>query len=188
MILWARSTSRSSEQSMKYKSNSENMRKFCSFYSQNSKIVLIIKHGRHFFEIHQVRKGLWAFFLDVLFGRWLAEQANSDHVVTSWTNEPFLFAQPSPQRNNKRTNKIKHERAIKRSFWSEILKRVQRDMKYVSFSPPPPFLFFLKQEIWFKDVCNKTIRGQETSANASVSNSYSWFKMQHSIFNVFILF
>ena len=42
---------------------------------------MIIKHGRHVFgEIHEMRKGLWA-FLTVLFGCWLAEQANSDHVA-----------------------------------------------------------------------------------------------------------
>ena len=29
---------------------------------------MIIKHGRHIFgEIHEVRKGLWAFFLDCAF-------------------------------------------------------------------------------------------------------------------------
>ena len=33
-----------------------------------------------FGEIHEMRKGLWAFFLTVLFGCWLAEQANSGHV------------------------------------------------------------------------------------------------------------
>ena len=43
---------------------------------------MIIKHERHiFWEIHEMRKGLWAFFLIVLFARWLAEQANSDHVI-----------------------------------------------------------------------------------------------------------
>ena len=29
-------------------------------------------------EIHEVRKGLWAFFHDFAFGCWLARQANSD--------------------------------------------------------------------------------------------------------------
>ena len=38
---------------------------------------MIIKHGRHIFfgEIHEVRKGLWAFFSIVLFVPWLAGQA-----------------------------------------------------------------------------------------------------------------
>ena len=31
-------------------------------------------------EIHEVRKGLWAFFLVVLCECWLAEQVNSDHM------------------------------------------------------------------------------------------------------------
>ena len=34
-------------------------------------------------EIHEVRKGFWTFFLIVFFGCWLAEQAKSDHV--EWT-------------------------------------------------------------------------------------------------------
>ena len=30
---------------------------------------MIIKHGKHIFgQIHEVRKGLWAFFLDCAFG------------------------------------------------------------------------------------------------------------------------
>ena len=32
------------------------------------------------FEIHEVLKSWWTFFLIVLFGCWLAGQANSDHV------------------------------------------------------------------------------------------------------------
>ena len=39
MILGARSTSRSREQSTKRRSRGKNMRKVCLFYSQNSKIV-----------------------------------------------------------------------------------------------------------------------------------------------------
>ena len=38
---------------------------------------MIIKHGRHIFkEIHEVHKGLWAFYLIVLSG--LTGQANSN--------------------------------------------------------------------------------------------------------------
>ena len=39
MILCARNTSRSREQSKKRRSRSENMRKVCLFYSQNNKIL-----------------------------------------------------------------------------------------------------------------------------------------------------
>ena len=48
-------------------------------------------------KIHKARKGLWAFFfLIVLFGCWLAGQANSDHVITSdmptlWWTRVVLF-------------------------------------------------------------------------------------------------
>ena len=44
---------------------------------------MIIKHGRHiYWEVHEVCKGLWAFFLDCAL-RWLAGQANSSHT-DSW--------------------------------------------------------------------------------------------------------
>ena len=58
MILCARSTSRSRLQSAKLRPHSENMGKVCLFYSQNNKSV---------WEIHEVRKGMWAFFLDCAF-------------------------------------------------------------------------------------------------------------------------
>ena len=65
MILCARSMSRSREQSTKRRSRSENMRKV---YSQNNN-GMVVKNGRYIFgEIHEVRKGLWAVFLIVLFG------------------------------------------------------------------------------------------------------------------------
>ena len=72
MILCARSTSRSREQSTKRRSSSENMWKVCSFYSQNN------KHGRHiFWEIHEVRKVLWAFFSWLWYSDadWLGRQS-----------------------------------------------------------------------------------------------------------------
>ena len=47
-------------------------------------------------EIRKVRKDLWAFFLIVLFGCWLAEQANCDHMETSINKQ-----------TNKQTNKQK---------------------------------------------------------------------------------
>ena len=78
MMLCARSTLRSSEQSTKYRSRSE---KVWLFHCQNNKIVWLPKWKTYFGEIHKVCKGLWVFFLIVLFGCWLAEQANSDHMV-----------------------------------------------------------------------------------------------------------
>ena len=36
-----------------------------------------------FLEIREVRKGLWAFFLLVLFGCWLVGQVNPDHMETT---------------------------------------------------------------------------------------------------------
>ena len=79
-ILYACSTSRSREQSTKRRSCSENMWKVCLFFSQNKNIY-------DYQTWHEVRKGLWAFFLIVLSGCWLAGRANSDHtvvVVVKW--------------------------------------------------------------------------------------------------------
>ena len=86
MILCARSTSRSSEQRAKRRSRSENMRKVCLFYNQNSKILWLSNMAGTLFEkfTRCVRiSGL--FFLIVLYGCWLAGQANSDHV--EWSQE-----------------------------------------------------------------------------------------------------
>ena len=56
--------------------------RFCLFCSQNNKIFWLANITHMLvWEIHEVRKGLWAFFSIVYFGCWLAEQANSDHVV-----------------------------------------------------------------------------------------------------------
>ena len=58
--------------------------KVCFFYSENNKILWSSNMADTFvWEIHEVRKGMWAFFFIVLFGCWLAGQANSDHVVVS---------------------------------------------------------------------------------------------------------
>ena len=73
MILCARSTSRSREQSTKRISRSENMWKVCLFYSQNNKIVWLSNMALTW-EIHEV-------FLIVLFGCWLAGQVNSNHMA-----------------------------------------------------------------------------------------------------------
>ena len=75
MILCARSTSRSREQ--KPKSCGDNMRKVCSFYSHNNKIVWLSNMADMFvWDIHEVRKGLWAFILDCAF-----------RVLSGWAGE-----------------------------------------------------------------------------------------------------
>ena len=56
---------RSAEQHETHGSRSENMRKVCLFFSQNNKIVIFINMADIFGEIHEVRKGFWAFFLSV---------------------------------------------------------------------------------------------------------------------------
>ena len=62
MILCARSTSRSREQNTKRTSYSENM------IVKDGRDCIIIKHSRHITGvIHEVRKGLWASFLDCAF-------------------------------------------------------------------------------------------------------------------------
>ena len=82
MILCARSTSRSREQSTKRRSRSENMWKVCLFYNQYNKISWLSNMADTFFEKFTKRaKVCGLFFLTVLFGRWLAEQAICDHVV-----------------------------------------------------------------------------------------------------------
>ena len=67
MILCARGTSRSREQSTKRRSRSENIWKVCLFYSQNNKIVWLSNMADIFGEFHEVRKGLWAIFLGCAF-------------------------------------------------------------------------------------------------------------------------
>ena len=65
MILCTPSMLKLSEQSMKCRSCSENMKNDSSFYTQNNKIAWLSNITDTFFwEIHEVRKGLWAFFLD----------------------------------------------------------------------------------------------------------------------------
>ena len=50
------------------------------FYSQNEKIVMMIKHGRHEKFTRCAKVCGPFFFLIVLFGRWLAGQATSNHM------------------------------------------------------------------------------------------------------------
>ena len=82
MILCAHSTSSQREQSTKRRSRSENIRKVCYSTVKITGLYDYQTWTTHFFlEIHEVRKGLWAFFLIVLSGCWLAGRADSDHVV-----------------------------------------------------------------------------------------------------------
>ena len=108
---------RSREQSTKLKrrSRSESLRKVCLFHYPSERLNLVpralrvssvegpgdevvkdfmmIKNGRKL-EIHQVRKGTWTFFLlIVIFGCWLAEEVNCDHVTTSHSS---LHSYPFP--------------------------------------------------------------------------------------------
>ena len=76
MILCARTTLRSREQSTKCRSPSENMWKVCLFYSQNNKIVWLSNMADSW-----CAKVCGLFYLIVLCGCWLAGQTKSDHVV-----------------------------------------------------------------------------------------------------------
>ena len=86
MILCARSTSRSREQNTKRRPGSENMLCYvmlcyvevCYGYSQNNEILWLSNMAdKSFFrDIHEVRKGLWAFFSWLCFmdAYWLSRQ------------------------------------------------------------------------------------------------------------------
>ena len=70
MILCARrSTSRSREQSMEYRSSSENMRTFCLGYTHKNNIAW----SPNFWGKWRCAKVCGLVFLTVLFGYWLAE-------------------------------------------------------------------------------------------------------------------
>ena len=75
MILCARSTLRSREQSTKRRSRSENTRKF---------VYSIVKVRLYDYQtwraIHEVRKGLWAFFLHCAFRILIGWAGKRDHV------------------------------------------------------------------------------------------------------------
>ena len=76
MILCARNTSRSR--------NTDHAARTCEWFVYS--IVKITRFYDYqtdafFWEIHEMRKGLWAFFLTMIFECWLAEQVNSDHMV-----------------------------------------------------------------------------------------------------------
>ena len=76
MILCACRASSSGEESC-----SESMRKVCLFYNQNIKILWLSNMGETFLEkVRRCAKVCGPFFLIVIFGCWLAEQENSDHV------------------------------------------------------------------------------------------------------------
>ena len=65
MILCARSTSRSREQSTKRGASSVNVWKVCSFDSHNNKILWLWFMRN--LKIYKARKGIWAFSLDCAF-------------------------------------------------------------------------------------------------------------------------
>ena len=85
LILSVRSTSKPRDQSTKRRSHSENVWKIC--------LVTRLRNYQtwrtHFWEIHEVRKGLWAFFLDCAF-RMLIGWA-TDHVCQSWKFQLLLL-------------------------------------------------------------------------------------------------
>ena len=91
MILCARSTSRSREQNAKRRSRSENKRKACLSYSQNNKIVSLSNMADKFLEkFTRCAKVPGLFFLIVLFGCWLAEQENTNHVVLARWDSVYM--------------------------------------------------------------------------------------------------
>ena len=68
----------------KRRSRSENMGKVCLSYSQNIKILLLSNMATTLFaKFTRCAKVCGLFFLIVLFGCWLAGQANSGHVVST---------------------------------------------------------------------------------------------------------
>ena len=85
MILCVCSRSRSSQQSTKRRSRSKNIPKFCLFYSHNNKIVWLsgIADTFNIWEILEVCKGLWAFFLLIVFfgTDWLGRQTPITWIV-----------------------------------------------------------------------------------------------------------
>ena len=85
MILCAHSMSRLRQHSTKRRTRSKNMWKVCLFYSQNNRIVSIIKHGRHIFLTNSrgAQRYVLLLFLIVLFGCLLAGQTNSNHMALS---------------------------------------------------------------------------------------------------------
>ena len=90
MILCALSTSRSSEQSTKHRSLSENMWKVCLFNSHNNKIARLSNMEDTFVEkFTWCTKVCGLFFLTAIFRCWLAEQANCDDMERRWC---FFFS------------------------------------------------------------------------------------------------
>ena len=94
IILCARITSRSREQSTKHRSSCKNIRTFCLVYSHNNKIAWLPNIADKFWgEIHEVRKGMWAFlFLDCAFRMLIgwADQLRS-HRDNGASNFPRIF-------------------------------------------------------------------------------------------------
>ena len=127
MILCARSTARSSEQSKKRRSRSERMLKVCLFCSQNNKIVMIIKHGRHIFgKMYEMPKGLWAFFLDCAFrmlligwaGKLRSRGSNGGvHAVVEQTTWFFAIFMYKLDRKTRQWN-AQRKTVVKQDIWT----------------------------------------------------------------------
>ena len=81
MILCARRMSRSREQSTRRRSRNKNMWMVCLFCSQNNNIVWLSNMADSCLRKWRGAQRFVGFFVIALFGCWLAEHADSDHVV-----------------------------------------------------------------------------------------------------------
>ena len=94
VILCARGTLRSSEQSTITRTCSENVtRKRFIYSSQNNKIVYMWICRHIFGEIHEVRKGLWTFSFTWFCFSDADWQANSHHDHVVWVVEHIATTQ-----------------------------------------------------------------------------------------------
>ena len=84
MILCARCTSRSNEQSTKNKLPSENMWKVCLFFSQNNKIVWLSNMAEHFWRNSRSAQRFVCFFLDCALPTPFLLQSPSGGVEVEW--------------------------------------------------------------------------------------------------------
>ena len=66
-------------------------------HSQNNKIVWLSNMADTFWEIHEVRKDLWALSSRLYFsGYWLAEQGN---LITWLKPQPYVESEKTQRRN-----------------------------------------------------------------------------------------
>ena len=128
MILCALSTSRSREQSTKRRPSSENMLKVCLFYSQNNKILWLSNMADKFvWEIHEVRRGLWA-WLCFSGADWLGEQTLITWLEL-WADRSVLCKAFYDWNNSwvKQSSCYKHSGVSTFGKWEKSLLRTQRD-------------------------------------------------------------